>query len=122
MSPVPDHLSVLYQETTNACTHPQEQKAIAMLLSKYSDVLSSGEHGIASTDLVKHSIEVGKGARPIKQAPHRLGAEREAEVDRQIQKLCHQGIDEQHRELGACQLCWSRKRMAPGDFVLTIGG
>ena len=92
--PVPHHLEDLYQEATDTCPQKSQKQAIARLLIKYSDVFSSGESDMGLTDLVQHSIPVESGVKPIKQAPRRLGAEKEMEVDRQIQKLCHQGLIE----------------------------
>lgn len=91
---IPPHLETLYQGATAACSHLDERQVIAKLLNEYSDVFASGDQDMGLTDLVKHSIEVEPGARPIKQAPRRLGPEKEAEVDKQIQQLTHQGIIE----------------------------
>jgi hypothetical protein len=92
--PAPGHLGTLYQEATAACSQLQERQAIARLLNQYADVFSSGEHDMGLTNLVKHSISLVPGARPVKQAPRRLGAEKEAEVDKQIQKLRNQDLIE----------------------------
>ena len=91
---VPEHLQSLYQEAITECAEVQQQYRIASLLSNYGDVFSEGDHDQGLTNLVKHSIEIEPGARPVKQAPRRLGAEREAEVDRQIIKLQDQGVIE----------------------------
>ena len=63
-------------------------------MEQYADVFSLGDDDMGLTDVMKHSIQVEPGARPVKQAPRRLGAEKETEVDKQIQKLHQQGLIE----------------------------
>ena len=46
------------------------------------------------TSLVKHSIPVVPETRPIRQPPHRLGPEKEAEAERQVQELLKKGLIE----------------------------
>jgi len=46
------------------------------------------------TDLVSHSIPTRPGTKPIRQPPRRMGAERDAEVERQVEELCKRGIAE----------------------------
>ena len=43
---------------------------------------------------MQHSIPVAPNTRPIRHAPHQLGPEKEAEVDRQVQLLADQGLIE----------------------------
>ena len=91
---VPAHVADLYKATSKTCTEAEQQQAIAQLLANYSDVFSCGEDDPGRTKLMEHSIPVQPGTRPIKQAPRRLGVEKEAEVSRQIQKLQEQGLIE----------------------------
>ena len=91
---LPEHIESLYQEATVACSQPHQKQDIRKLLVSYSDVFSTGDNDMGLTKLVSHSIPVKSGTKPIKQAPRRLGTEKEAEVDRQIQKLQHQGLIE----------------------------
>lgn len=46
------------------------------------------------TDLVKHSIPLQPGTKPIRQPPRRLGLEKDAEVERQISDLQERGLIE----------------------------
>ena len=46
------------------------------------------------TTLVEHEIPVEEGTRPIRQHPHRLGPEKEAEADRQVKDLLQKGLIE----------------------------
>lgn len=91
---VPQHLQSVYEEAVKVCPLYDQRKSIATLLVKYGDVFSKGEEDQGLTNLVKHSIVTEAGTRPIKQAPRRLGPEKEAEVDRQIHKLRQQDIIE----------------------------
>ena len=67
---------------------------MAALLAKYQDVFSKYEGDVGRTDLVKHSIPLIEGARPIRQPPHRLGPLKEAEADRQVTDLLEKGLIE----------------------------
>ena len=71
-----------------------QRQGISNLLNKYGDVFSRGDDDQGKTDLVAHSIEILADTRPVKQAPRRQGPEREAEIERQIQKLQQQGVIE----------------------------
>ena len=86
---VPAYLNTLFQETLLICSKTVEQQKVANILLKYDDVFCSRDDDMGLTDLVKHSINVEPGVAPIKQPPRRLGPEKKAEVDRQIQKLHH---------------------------------
>ena len=90
----PTHLANNYEEATTTCTDLNQRQSIAKLLTEFADVFSTGDDDQGLTDLFKHSIPVRPDARPIKQAPRRLGVEKEAEVSRQVTKLEKQGIIE----------------------------
>ena len=92
--PVPEHLENLYREASSICTLTSQQKVIAGLLDRFGDVFSAGDHDMGCTTLVQHSIPIEPGTRPIKQAPRRLGAEKEVEVDKQVKKLIEQDLIE----------------------------
>lgn len=70
------------------------------------------------TSVVKHTIAVKPGTKPIKQAPRHLGMKKEAGVDRQIQKLASQSIIE--LASGAWSPSVVLVKIAE-SFVLTIG-
>ena len=42
--------------------------------------------------MVEHSILLEEGARPIRQPPYRLGPQKVAEADRQVQELLEKGL------------------------------
>ena len=67
---------------------------LAELLDQYQDVFSRNDQDVGRTDLVKHSIPVQEGTRPIRQPPHRLGPQKEQEAERQIQDLLARGMIE----------------------------
>ena len=60
---------------------------MAQLLTQYSSVFSSDDSDVGQTNLVTHSIPVGLGTAPIRQAPRRLGVEKNQEVERQVEEL-----------------------------------
>ena len=101
VTPIPEHLDSLYKEAAGTCTQLAQRQGIANLLNKYGDVFSRGDDDQGKTDLVAHSIEILADTRPVKQAPRRQGPEREAEIERQIQKLQQQGVIE------PCYEAWS---------------
>ena len=77
---VPEHLRELFQKATQNCGTVGQQQQVAQLLQDYSSVFSSGDRDLGSTTLIEHSIPIKEGTRPIRQHPHRLGPEKEAEV------------------------------------------
>ena len=65
-----------------------------MLLTEYQDVFSTGDMDMGLTNLVQHEIPTVPQTRPFRQPARRLGAEKEAEVDQQIQELLDKGLIE----------------------------
>ena len=90
---VPAHLQDLYQQASSNCDTNQRDR-LAALLVQYADVFSAHEADVGRTSLVKHSIPTLPGTRPIKQPPRRLGLEKDAEVERQVQDLVKKGMIE----------------------------
>ena len=91
---VPSHLVELYAQAGSVLPEPAQRQAVAQLLGEYEAVFSKGDHDVGRTDQVLHEIPLVPGAHPIKQPPHRLGPEKEAEVDRQVQGLLQRGLIE----------------------------
>ena len=90
---VPSHLQELYQQSAGGCDDQQKSK-LADLLSKYASVFSASSTDVGRTDLVQHSIPTLPNTAPIKQPPRRLGVEKDAEVERQVQELLEKGMIE----------------------------
>ena len=90
----PAHLTGLLEQTKDTCNKEEQQEQIRELLTKYQDVFSRGEGDTGQTDLIQHDIPLEAGTRPIRQPARRLGAEREAEVEAQVDKLLKQGVIE----------------------------
>lgn len=86
-SPVPEHLSDLYQRATQPCDSANHRLHIQKLLRRYQDIFSAADHDIGSTDLVKHDVPVMPGGAPIRQPARRLGPEKEEEVEWQVKDL-----------------------------------
>ena len=84
---MPEHLRTLFYASCGHLHHPDQQRDVAKLLCQYQDVFSRGDHDVGLTQEVQHEIPVLPGTRPIRQPPHRLGPEKEAEVQRQVQAL-----------------------------------
>ena len=57
------------------------------MLTRYEDVFSKGELDVGQTNLVQHEIPLEPVTRPIRQPARRLGVEKEAEVERQLEDL-----------------------------------
>ena len=91
---VPAHLVDLFQRVGQTCQSQQQQQEIAALLVRYADVFSKGDTDMGSTGLVQHEIPILPGTTPVRQAARRLGPDREAEVERQVQDLHSRGLIE----------------------------
>ena len=81
---VPSHLLELYAQAGSVLPEPAQRQAVAHLLQEYETVFSRGEDDVGLTDQVQREIPLVPGAQPIKQPPHRLRPEKEAEVERQV--------------------------------------
>lgn len=91
---VPSHLQELMEGAMRNGSTEAQGRQIAQLLREYHDVFSTGDGDMGRTQLVEHEIPITPGARPLRQPARRLGAEKEAEVDRQIEELLQQGLIE----------------------------
>ena len=121
--PVPAHLTTLYEQAVQQCTSPDQGSQLAELLTRYAHVFSTSDTDVGCTDLVRHSIPTQEGVAPIKQPPRRLGAEKDAEVERQVQELVEKGMVEPadsawsspvvlvRKRCGAYRLCCDFRRL-----------
>ena len=91
---IPGHVKELFDSARRNCKSTSQEEQLASLLRKYRDVFSSGEEDVGLTSLVQHSIPIAPDTRPIRQPPHRLGPEKEAEAERQVQDLLEKGLIE----------------------------
>ena len=71
--------------------------------------------------MVEHSIPLVEGARPIRQPPHRLGPQKEAEADRQVQELLEKGLIKPANGAWSSPVVMVRKKDGDGGFASTIG-
>ncbi|XP_067929672.1 uncharacterized protein [Watersipora subatra] len=71
----------LFQAARPNCEGTGQMARLASLLSRYATVFSTGDDDVGRTSGVEHM----EGTRLIRQTPHRLGREKEAE--RQVQDL-----------------------------------
>ena len=84
---LPAHMLPLFEQACVNCKSAEEKSALAKLLAQYADVFSSDDADVGQTNLVSHSIPVEPGTTPIRQAPRRLGVEKDQEVERQVEEL-----------------------------------
>ena len=85
---VPEHLQALYMESCTQLRNLDKQRTLAWLLFKYKGVFSERER---EHDVVQHEIPVFLGTVPIKQPPHRLGLEKEAQQAGRWKDFCRRG-------------------------------
>ena len=88
-TPIPDHLSELYEESADQL-NATEREILQNILLEYSEVFSKDEFDLGRTNLVEHSINTGD-ARPIKQPPRRIPLAYEGEDRKALEKLTKQG-------------------------------
>ena len=66
---VPEHLEAMFQKACQDEVSKEQARRLAELLDQYQDVFSCNDQDMGKTDLVKHSILVQEGTRPIRQPP-----------------------------------------------------
>jgi hypothetical protein len=93
-SHVPPHVQPLLEQALNNCEDTDQREKVTQLLAKYAGVFSQGDDDLGVTELVTHEIPTLPGTQPIKQAPRRLGIEKDQEVERQVQGLAQRGLVE----------------------------
>lgn len=91
---VPRHLQPSYDTAKGSCQGPTESQKLAALLSRYSAVSSTGREDIGHTTLAEHSISLKERIRPVCMFLHRLGLEKEAGAERQVNNLLKNGLIE----------------------------
>ena len=84
------------------------------MLITYANVFSRTSSDVGRTDLVEHSIPLLPNTVPIHHAPRRLGREREAEVERQVDDLLAKNLIVPAVRV---PLCWLRRRTVVGASV-----
>jgi hypothetical protein len=90
---IPKHLVDLADRCTDGL-NSDDTNAVTSLLSRYSNVFSTGDLDIGRTNLVKHRIDTGN-ARPVRQPLRRSSAEKRQEVERQVAELLDKKFIEQ---------------------------
>jgi len=72
---------------------PLEMSQLRNLLSKFSDVISSGNSDLGRTQLVRHQINTG-AANPIRQARRRLPFHQRQRVQKMLDEMLEQSVIE----------------------------
>lgn len=91
---VPAYLKELLRNACAELTSFEHQQQVAQFLSQYADIFSKSHDNVEQTTAVLHEIPLLPGTVPIWQPPHRLGVEKEAEVERQVDDLLAWGLIE----------------------------
>ena len=86
-SALPAHMPPLYEKACQNCETSAQKEALASLLAQHSYMFSSDDADVGQTALVSHSIPVEPGTTPIRQAPRRLGVEKDQEMEIQAADL-----------------------------------
>ena len=87
---VPDHLKDMYQKTVEGMNKGQ-QRQVAKLLNKYSNVFSETDDDIGRTGVLKHRIPTGE-AQPIRQPLRRVPYHMQKEMDEQIDNMLKKDV------------------------------
>ena len=87
---VPDHLKDLYQKTVEGMNKVQ-QRQVAQLLNKYSNVFSETDDDIGRTGVLKHRIPTGE-AQPIRQPLRRVPYHMQKEMDELIDNMLEKDV------------------------------
>ena len=87
---VPGHLKDLYQKTVEGMNKGQ-QRQVAKLLNKYSNVFSETDDDIGRTGVLKHRIPTGE-AKPIRQPLRRVPYHMQKEMDEQIDNMLKKDV------------------------------
>ena len=117
-NPVPEHMQELFQKALNSCSTTAEQEKLQQVLTSYADVFSSCPTDIGHTNLITHTIPTKSDAAPVKQRPRRLGAEKEKEVDKQIEELQQQGLIEPSHSAWSSPVVMVKKRDGSWRFCI----
>ena len=91
---LPDHLTSLFARARENCHDLAQEERLSTLPTQYQDMFSKGAENMGRTTLVEHNISVVEGTRPIRQPPRRLGSEKEAEAEKQVQELLNKRLIE----------------------------
>jgi hypothetical protein len=92
-----------------------EKEEFRRLLNEFLEVFS---RSCGRTVITHHHINITRG-QPIRQAPYRIPHACTESVEQQLKQMLDRGIIEPSQSEWAW--CWYPKKMAPYEYVLTIG-
>lgn len=73
----------------------EEKEMLENACLDFQDIFHLPEEKLSATNATKHSITVVPGTAPINTKPYRLPESQKAEIEKQIDKLLHEGIVEE---------------------------
>jgi hypothetical protein len=95
---------------------PDSPTKIADILTLYKDVFSDPKT-LPPQRAYDHAIPLIPGSIPINSKPYHYSSHHKTEIERQVQELLQAGLIAHSHSPFASQSCWSKRKMAPGDFV-----
>ena len=107
-TPVPEHLSSLFEETAKNKT-PTEVEVLRNFFIQNQDVFSKDDLDIGRTNLTEHIIET-ETVKPFKSAPRRIPLQFIDEADAAVQKFFDQGTVRESTSPWASPLVFVRKK------------
>ena len=106
--------------TTSRQDPSTQQLQMDKVVEEYEDIFTSLA-GVPLYYQVKHSINLTLGVLLPNGPIYQHSVLENDEIKRQIQELPRKVTSVQVYRLVGARLCWYRRRMGLGDFVLTIG-
>jgi hypothetical protein len=115
---IPSHITHLNEAARSGCETDQQRLRVAELLHKHGDVFSVDENDMGLTHCISHSIPTVPGSCPIRQPPHRLGPEKEKEVEKQIDSLLNRDLIEPSNSAWSSPVVLVRKKDGGWRFCI----
>jgi predicted aspartyl protease len=107
---VPSHLQKLFAETCEReKLTPEITEQLRQLLCRYANLFAKNDDDLGRTNVVLHDIDTGD-AKPIHQAPRRVPAALQPDVDKEIKQMLERGIIESGQSPWASPIVLVRKK------------
>ena len=113
---LPEHVKTLYENLPSDISGPCKEQ-VKELLHKYQDVFSTGDHDMGYNDWIPHEIKLKEGAKPIRQAPYRVGHHASQEIEKHVQNLLDLGHIERAQSAWSSPVLLIPKKSGQTRFV-----